>query len=87
MVSLADRGAARGAPDGTWLLHRMEAVAQTFRRRQRNDLEAIAKALDLRSVDELESLASFPKGRADYYKRYPDLKSFTRRRRRGSWGS
>lgn len=45
----------------------------------RNDLEAIAKVLNLPSADRLEVLASFLKDRANHYKRYPDLKQFAPR--------
>jgi hypothetical protein len=47
---------------------------------ERNDLEAIAKALDLPSVDRLEALAAFLRQRAEHYKQYPDLEHFARRR-------
>ena len=43
---------------------------------ERNDLEAIAKALDLQSVAQLEALDMTLWQRAQHYKRYPDLKRF-----------
>ena len=55
-------------------LDKLQAAAE------RNDLEAIAKALDLPSVSRLEALASFLRDRANHYKRYPDLEQFARRR-------
>ena len=53
---------------------------------ERNDLDAIAKALDLPSVDRLEALAAFLRDRADHYKRYPDLERYRQDRRRSSHG-
>jgi hypothetical protein len=49
---------------------------------ERNDLEGMAKALDLTSVHQLEALDAFLTRRAHHYKRYPDLERFAHRRRR-----
>lgn len=74
------QNAARHLAD---LLSRAE-LDQLQEAADRNDVEAIAKALDLGSVAQLESLDALLKERADFYSRYPDLKRFTERRRRRS---